>query len=538
MMLVRQKYFGLMLFLAAIVFINAGLASAEQRYAIIVGHNLGHPGEDPLRFAERDAKRFRDLLTELGGVDKDAATLLLGPNTAEIKAAVYQLAERIRSGGDQAKNATVIFFFAGHGDSSDLHLAGQKLERKELLELLKKLPCSMKLVVLDACQTTRLGRSRGVKAGPSFEIGVVHPKSAQGMVVIRSTQAGEPAHESDALEGAVFTHYLLSALRGAADLDHDGRITLLEAYTFAYRNTVRQSAQGSSVVQHPSYEIELAGSGDLVLTTPLEASCVILLPVGQEARYLVFHQPSGAVLAEAVSSSKRPLALAVPPGRLLVQRRLSQKFEVAEVVLPFGGQYKLAPEDFIELPYEKVARRGGRLDLHPDVLAISYSSHSDRIQSDWVTRHGFNLAYNRELGQWLAGAQLAMGFSAYQRSLYETDEILLELRGQFGWWTPVSASRLEISVGPEVQILFQNRQRADAERLRQAGISVPDPISNFALGAGGGIELAWRMPLGYRIALFVAVRVSVFAMQVSEVDSKKWTAIPVVGGKAGIGYRF
>ncbi len=38
-----------------------------------------------------------------------------------------------------------------------------------------------------------------------------------------------------------------------------------------------------------------------------------------------------------------------------------------------------------------ILHRGGNLDLHPDVLSISYSSHSDRIQSAWVTRHGFRL---------------------------------------------------------------------------------------------------------------------------------------------------
>ncbi len=67
---------------------------------------------------------------------------------------------------------------------------------------------------------------------------------------------------------------------------------------------------------------------------------------------------------------------------------------------------------------------------------------------------------------------------------------------------------------------------------------MPDPINNLALATGGGIELAWRMPLGYRIALFAALRLSVLAMQVNEDDSKKWTAIPIVGGNAGIGYRF
>ena len=88
------------------------------------------------------------------------------------------------------------------------------------------MPAAMKVLVLDACQTARLGQSRGVRAGPSFEIGVVRP-AVEGLVVIRSTRSGEPAHESDALQGAVFAHYLVSSLRGAGDADQDGRVTLL-----------------------------------------------------------------------------------------------------------------------------------------------------------------------------------------------------------------------------------------------------------------------------------------------------------------------
>lgn len=41
--------------------------AAVRRYAVVVGNNLGHHDEIPLRHAERDARRMYDVLLELGG---------------------------------------------------------------------------------------------------------------------------------------------------------------------------------------------------------------------------------------------------------------------------------------------------------------------------------------------------------------------------------------------------------------------------------------------------------------------------------------
>ena len=40
------------------------------------------------------------------------------------------------------------------------------------------------------------------------------------------------------LGGSLFTHHLLSAMRGASDSDGDGQVTLFEAYSYAYERTL------------------------------------------------------------------------------------------------------------------------------------------------------------------------------------------------------------------------------------------------------------------------------------------------------------
>ena len=59
-----------------------------------------------------------------------------------------------------------------------------------------------------------------------------------GQVLITASSASEDAQESDAIQGSFFTHFLTSGLRGAADRDNDGKVTLGEAYEFAYAHTV------------------------------------------------------------------------------------------------------------------------------------------------------------------------------------------------------------------------------------------------------------------------------------------------------------
>ena len=64
-----------------------------------------------------------------------------------------------------------------------------------------------------------------------FVVDLDQGQRIEGDVYITSTGPNEPAQEWEALGGGLFTHHLLSGLRGAADRDTDGRVTLFEAYS-------------------------------------------------------------------------------------------------------------------------------------------------------------------------------------------------------------------------------------------------------------------------------------------------------------------
>ena len=66
--------------------------------------------------------------------------------------------------------------------------------------------------------------------------------------------------------GGVFSRALATGLRGSADLDGDGAISLEEAYRHAFAETVVGTAASGSAIQRPELHTELADGRSVTLT--------------------------------------------------------------------------------------------------------------------------------------------------------------------------------------------------------------------------------------------------------------------------------
>lgn len=255
--------------LVAAVLALAGNAGAATRFhALVVGNNGVFPGGldegssalAPLAYADDDAAAVAALLGEITTSlhllsVMDATTQALypklvplarAPSAASVEQAVVALAaaiERDRSRGDQS---VVWLFFSGHGTSSyrgepALALSDGALSRDYLYrEILARLPATYLHLLVDACHAESIVRPRDSTA----EIVGVTPEAANALLV-RSTLSGFPhvgailvssrdaqAHEWDAIGHGVFTHELLSALRGAADVNGDRLVEYSEVVAF------------------------------------------------------------------------------------------------------------------------------------------------------------------------------------------------------------------------------------------------------------------------------------------------------------------
>jgi hypothetical protein len=289
-------------------------APRPHAYAILVGNNAGGPGQAPLRFAETDARRLADVLREIGHYDIGDVHLLYHPDAASILASLDEVAAKVRADAAKGEQAEVVFYYSGHARANAINLGGEELPLSTLRERLTALPSALTIVVLDACQSGSFSRVKGAEPAADFTYNSVSRLTQKGLAVMASSTSQELSQESDELKASYFTHHLVTALRGAGDADGDGKVSLDEAYRYAYRRTLASTARTQVGGQHVTLETEMAGQGEVPVTYPREAKAQLELPGALDARVLVQHRTSGAVVAEVQKAAGAPIRLAFIAG--------------------------------------------------------------------------------------------------------------------------------------------------------------------------------------------------------------------------------
>jgi hypothetical protein len=194
-----------------------------------------------------------------------------------------------------------------------------------------------------------------------------------------SSSATELSQESESLRSSYFTHHLLVGLRGAGDADGDGRVTLAEAYRYAYNQTLAATAATAVGSQHATLETGLRGKGEVVLTYPASSSSQLELPSSLAGELLVSVEPAGTVLAEVYKAAGHPLRLALPPGRYLAIHRNGSRARRCELALADHHTAVLDP--------------AGCADV--DLVAVSAKGAGAPPRSRWVLEAGLGASTAR-----------------------------------------------------------------------------------------------------------------------------------------------
>jgi hypothetical protein len=432
----------------------------------------------------------------------------------------------------------MVVYFAGHGDKNTIHLGDERYERHRLETVTDSPKVDVKIVIVDACRTMDTGRHMGVSAGPGFDVSIIRSSGIRGRVTIQSSQLGEPSHESDRLKGAVFSHHLIGGLRGAADTDADGKITLLEAYRYAYRGTVKDSARGSSVVQHPNFDIDLSGTEDVVMTTPVAASSRLVLTSDEAAVFQVFSLPYFSPVAEFSLLSNKAVTVAVPSGRLLVQRRAGDRVAAIELKLSREEKRIVSPYEFTEMSVDITRRRGTRVDTRPNVARLAAVTSGDHFVNLWIPRFGGTLGYERRFRYIKTSLDFSTTYARYETDDFTAREIDLILSLGVGWARSVRIHYFGVSLGPFFETRFQHRTRLDAERLRAMGFGdhVEERLRAFA--PGGFVSAKWDVSLTTRLDFSVEVRGSLGAIPIVRDKASSRGLSAAVGAATGLNYRF
>jgi hypothetical protein len=296
-------------------------ALAEHRFALVVGDSRGGAGTRPLRYAERDARRIHSILVRLGGVREEDARLLTSATAQEVRAALASLDAGLSSAKAKGEETVLIVYYSGHAKDGELRLGDSVMPMSELRDSLKDAPADVRIGLIDSCQSGAIVRAKGVRAAPAFDVQKAQAASTRprGLVLIASSSADEESQESDEIGASFFTHYLASGLLGDADASGDGKVTLAEAYAYAYSRTVGETAETRAGAQHPVYLYDLGGAGDVVLTD-LSPRGVLLFPAGEEGIYVVLDSSHRAV-AEVAKAKGDARRLALARGEYVVKKR-------------------------------------------------------------------------------------------------------------------------------------------------------------------------------------------------------------------------
>jgi len=325
-----------------------------KRYALFVGANVGGAAQQPLLYAQKDALKMQQVMQEVGGVTASDRILLLDPRPSEVKDALAALGQRMSSPTD-TRRTEFLFYYSGHSDDTGLLLGEESLSYKALRDGLQAVPADVRIAILDSCSSGAFARLKGgVQRAPFLG---QDSSQMKGHAFLTSSSENEASQESDTLQGSFFTHYLVSGLRGGADRVGDGLITLNEAYEYAFQNTLARTESTRAGPQHPSYEIQLSGTGNLILSD-VKASGARLEVGSDVAGKLYVRNLQGALFAEVAKDAGSPMTLAVPSGTYTVTAVTPQKSLSTRVTLASQATASVSARDFQEQDLARFAVRG------------------------------------------------------------------------------------------------------------------------------------------------------------------------------------
>ena len=311
--------------------------AATVRIGLFVGANVGMGTDEPLGHAEREARDLAKLFQDMGDLSPQRSTVILGETARTVREAMRTVEAQVREAEARGDHVMLVFYYSGHATRAGLHMAGSQLDMEDLRHWLETSRAQVRVAFVDACESGSLARTRGGTPVDAIQVSVDESLTMSGLAIIASTGPLSVARESEAFGGGVFSRALMTGLRGSADVNGDGSITLDEAYQHAFAETVVQTAADTSGIQRPELRIDLEGRGDVVLTRIPNRASGLVLPEESEGAYRVVSIASGEVVAAIDKEPGELKRVALPSGRYIVRKVRREDVLVAELDLVWGG---------------------------------------------------------------------------------------------------------------------------------------------------------------------------------------------------------
>ncbi len=347
------------LFINMIIFMHAYSFQENgtplRRFGFFIGENDGGHDLEPLRYAVRDAESVSRLFMEMGGIKQQDNIFLVEPSLEEIQGKLKTLKTKLGSLRSKYSRLELIFYYSGHSDEEGLLVSKDKFSYKDLKDAIRDMPVDMRIVILDSCSSGALTKLKGGTRQQAFLMD--NSIKMEGYAIMTSSSSDEASQESDSLKGSYFTYALISGLRGAADTGGNKTVTLNQAYQYAYRETLAKTEKTLGGAQHPSYDIRMNGSGDVVLTDLRRTTASLKLAPDISGR-LNIRDDSGILVAEINKVEGSTVELGMEPGPYKINVEIGRKDYQGEITINENESAVFSKDLLAEVSTEKTTMRG------------------------------------------------------------------------------------------------------------------------------------------------------------------------------------
>jgi len=232
----------------------------------------------PLTFAVRDAESYANFFQKSMEISDKNIFLILNENATE-KNIKSILGTKLKNMA--GRNDTVLIFYAGHGgiEKNSQSPDGDGLEKyllpvnakpddlystaisfNEVRTIFDRIKSDRIIFIIDSCFSGSAGGRTIASLGLRSSLdNNSYQRLAQGKgrVIITASEPNEVSIEDQRFGGGhgVFTYYWLESLKGHADMNRDGYITISEAYSYTYKKVGKETNQN----QHPMKKGEFSG---------------------------------------------------------------------------------------------------------------------------------------------------------------------------------------------------------------------------------------------------------------------------------------
>jgi hypothetical protein len=364
------------------------LPANVRRVGVFISSNNGLSTEEALRYTAKDASDMAEVMLKYGSFTEEHIYKVHNKSVDHVLKILEQVSQKVAVWQrDSLVQSLFLVYYSGHGSSDALHINKKKLYKQTLLAIMHTIPADLKVLVLDACESGGFTRVKGRNLFAKHSILAPERLENRGTVILTSSAQNEYSRESSKYKGSVFTHHFINGVRGMADYDEDGDITLWEAFKYAHMATQSEQMWGQKHLQNPSFDMDVTGAKPFVISKISKGNTTLILKNLMVPFVDIYKSSDGSFITRIVPSKGKTAQYILPKGNYALQTRINGKVKNAYIDLQKINKSVVEEKDFAEVAPAEGVFKGALTSIRYDLWSgVHYmkAPHNYRIGHYWV----------------------------------------------------------------------------------------------------------------------------------------------------------